>query len=86
MVDNLKTIFECTALVLGILFMLTVIIAIVTTPIREHQKKKELDMKKQQFDKYIEELRTKLEEELKEEKKKKTTRKTTKKTTKKEEK
>lgn len=81
MVDNLKFICECLLYIGLILLLLSVIIAIVTTPIREHKKKIELDMKKQQFDKYIEELRTKLEEDLKKE-----TKKTTKKTTKKEEK
>lgn len=84
MIGTLKTIFEVLLYGAGILLLLTLIISIVTTPIREAKKKKELDIKKQQFDKYIEELRKDLEEQIKKETKK-PTKKTTRKTTKKEE-
>ena len=79
MIENLKTIFEILLYGSGILLLLALIIAIITTPIREYKNKKELDLKKQRFDKYIEELRKALEEQIKEETKKKSTKKTTKK-------
>lgn len=76
MIETLKTIFEVLLYGAGILILLTLIISIVTTPIREAKKKKEIKKLSTEFVDALE----KVSEELnKEEKPKKTTRKTTKK-------
>lgn len=76
MIETLKQIFEILLWSVGILFLLTIIIAIITTPYREIKKKKEIKRLSKEF---VDALEKASEEVKKEEKPKKTTKKTTKK-------
>ena len=70
MIDNLKTIFEVLLYGVGILFLIALIYAIISTPFREAKKKKQI---KQISDEFTNALEKVIEESKKEQEKPKRT-------------